>query len=91
MMEHSWNILSNQNIYSFIQSSRIKYYFLDYFKIVEHFKVMGHLYENLPTFQRICAQIKGNIAIFFRRFNQIFQKLNYWKEYSLENTSTIFV
>ena len=64
MMDFSWNILSNQNIYLFLQSFQMKYYFLDYFKMVEQFEMMEYLFQNVPTFQRICAQIEGNIAIF---------------------------
>ena len=64
MMEHSWNILSNQNIYSVFLLSHMRNYFLDYFKMVEQFKMMEHLFQNVFTFQRICAQIEGNIAIF---------------------------
>ena len=64
MMDPSWTSLSNQNIYSFLQSFQMKYYFLDYFNMVEQFEMMEHLFQNVFTFQRICAQIEGNIAIF---------------------------
>ena len=64
MMDFSWNILSNQYIYLFLQSFQMKYYFLDYFKMVEQFEMMEYLFQNVPTFQRICAHIEGNIAIF---------------------------
>ena len=64
MMDFSWNSLSNQNIYSFLQSFQMKYYFLEYFKMVEQFEMMDYLLQNVPTFQRICVQIEGNIAIF---------------------------
>ena len=32
--------------------------------MVEQFEMMEYLFQNVPTFQRICAQIEGNIAIF---------------------------
>ena len=50
MMDPSWTSLSNQNIYSFLQSFQMKYYFLDYFNMVEQFEMMEHLFQNVFTF-----------------------------------------
>jgi len=55
MMEYSWNILNNQILCSFLWSFQMKYCYLDYLKMFEHFEMMEHLYENVPTFLRICA------------------------------------
>ena len=70
MMEYSWNILNNQILCSFLWSFQMKYCYLDYLKMFEHFEMMEHLYENVPTFLRICAHTQGKIADLFRRFNQ---------------------
>ena len=90
MMDPSWNSLNNENMYSFLQSFQMKYYFLYYFKMVEQFEMMEHLFQNVPTFQRICAQLEGNIVI-LQKVRPKVTKVELFEGLFLRNISTIFV